>query len=68
MAKKESYQAAYANLQKIYEDLRSGQVEIDDLDVKLKKALEYISICKEVLKKQEAKVTDVLKEKNYENI
>ncbi|MBU0573701.1 MAG: exodeoxyribonuclease VII small subunit [Candidatus Margulisbacteria bacterium] len=62
MAKKENYKAAYENLRKIYEDLRSGEIEVDELDVKLKKALEYIAACKDVLKKQEAKVSDVLKE------
>ncbi|MBU1974744.1 MAG: exodeoxyribonuclease VII small subunit [Nanoarchaeota archaeon] len=60
--KKVSYKTAYENLEEIYGQLREGKVEIDELENKLKKALEYIKICKDVLRKQEVKVSDILKE------
>ncbi|OGC06900.1 hypothetical protein A2526_01005 [candidate division WOR-1 bacterium RIFOXYD2_FULL_36_8] len=60
--KKGVYKVAYEGLQVIFNELREGNIEVDDLEVKLKKALEYIKTCKEILKKQETKVTDILKE------
>ncbi len=63
MAKnKVSYKNSLESLEKIFEDLREGRIEIDDLDTTLKKALEHIKICKEILDGQEAKVKDILKE------
>ena len=59
---KSGYKKAFEGLETIYQGLQGGNVEVDELEEKLKKALEYIKICKEVLKKQEAKVTDILKE------
>ncbi|OGC16165.1 hypothetical protein A3J90_01285 [candidate division WOR-1 bacterium RIFOXYC2_FULL_37_10] len=61
-AKKGSYKVAYEGLEKIFDELREGKIEIDELEERLKKALEYIKTCKDILKKQETKVTDILKE------
>ena len=61
-SKKVSYKIAYERLDNIYGEIRDGNIEIDELENKLKEALEYIRICKEVIKKQEAKVVDILKE------
>lgn len=58
----QNYKKAYEGLEKIFEDLQSGNVGVDELDAGLKKALEYIKTCKEVLKKQAVKVTEILKE------
>ena len=57
-----SYKKAFEGLEEIFDGLQSGNIGVDDLEGKLKKALEYIKVCKDVLKKQEAKVTDILKE------
>ncbi|MBU0572936.1 MAG: exodeoxyribonuclease VII small subunit [Candidatus Margulisbacteria bacterium] len=59
---KTNYKSAFEKLQQIYDDLKEGNIEIDDLDIKLKKALEYIKICKETIQKQEVKIKDILKE------
>jgi len=61
-SKKVSYKIAYERLDNIYGEIRDGNIEIDELENKLKESLEYIRICKEVIKKQEAKVVDILKE------
>jgi len=60
--KKVSYKIAYERLENVYGEIRDGNIEIDELENKLKESLEYIRICKEVIKKQEAKVVDILKE------
>jgi len=62
MSKKNVYKSSYEGLEKIVDELKSGDVEIDELDVKIKKALEYIKTCKDVLKGQELKVSEILKE------
>jgi len=61
-AKKLNYKSAYEGLENIFDELRDGKIEIDELEDKLKNALEYIKTCKEILKKQETKVVDILKE------
>jgi len=60
--KKISYKTAYEKLESIYKELSEGNIEIDELENKLKESLEYMRICKEIIKKQETKVTDILKE------
>ena len=60
--KKLNYKAAYEKLEGIHNELSEGNIEIDELEDKLKESLEYMRICKEIIKKQEAKVTDILKE------
>jgi exodeoxyribonuclease VII small subunit len=60
--KKMSYKVAYEKLENIHDELSEGNIEIDELENKLKESLEYMKICKEIIKKQEAKVTDILKE------
>ena len=62
MAKKIGYQAAFGKLEAIYEELQSGETDIDQLEDKLKQAQAYIKICKDVLKEHEAKVGVLLKE------
>ncbi len=62
MAKKSGYKASIEELELIFENLRDGNIDVDDLEFNLKKALEHIKVCKEVLKKQESKVADILKE------
>ncbi|MBU0630757.1 MAG: exodeoxyribonuclease VII small subunit [Candidatus Margulisbacteria bacterium] len=61
-AKKAKYQKSFESLEKIYADLREGKIGIDDLEESLKKALAHIQTCKEILKKQENKASDLMKE------
>lgn len=58
----QSYKKAFDGLEKIFDELQSGSIGVDELESNLKKALEYIKVCKEVLKKQEVKVSEILKE------
>ncbi|MFA5104391.1 MAG: exodeoxyribonuclease VII small subunit [Candidatus Margulisiibacteriota bacterium] len=58
----QNYKKAYEGLEQIFEELQSGNIGVDELDTNLKKALEYIKTCKDVLKKQEVKVNEILKE------
>jgi len=60
--KKVNYKTAYEKLEGIYNDLSEGNIEIDQLESKLKESLGYMKTCKDIIKKQEAKVTDILKE------
>ncbi len=58
----QSYKKAFDGLERIFDELQSGNVGVDELESNLKKALEHIKVCKEVLKKQEVKVNEILKE------
>ncbi len=58
----QSYKKAFDGLERIFDELQSGNVGVDELETNLKKALEHIKVCKEVLKKQEVKVNEILKE------
>jgi len=60
--KKMSYKTAYEKLENIHNELSEGDIEIDELESKLKESLGYMRVCKEIIKKQEAKVSDILKE------
>jgi len=60
--KKTNYKMAYEKLENIHRELSEGNVEVDELENKLREALGYMRICKEIIKKQEAKVSDILKE------
>ena len=62
MSKKSGYKASIEELELIFENLRDGNIEVDDLEENLKKAMQHIKICKDVLTKQEEKVLDILKE------
>ncbi len=58
----QNYKKAYEGLEKIFGELQSGDIGVDELECSLKKALEHIRVCKDVLKKQEVKVNEILKE------
>ncbi len=62
MAKTINYKKAFDSLKNIFDELQNGEIGVDDLEQKLIKASEYIKICKKILKKQEAKISDILRE------
>jgi len=64
----QSYKKAYEGLEKIFGELQSGEIGVDELEANLKKALEHIKTCKDVLKKQEVKVSEILKEIEKEEV
>ena len=61
MEKKKSYEEAYEELQGIVKEIESGNIGVDDLGVKVKRAGELIRFCKEKLFKTEQEVNEVLK-------
>lgn len=55
------YEAAYKELQEIVKEIETGNVSVDDLSIKVKRAGELIEICKQKLFHTEKEVNDVLK-------
>ena len=56
------YTEAFEELQQIVLAMEDGQIGIDDLAVKVKRATELIRICKEKLTSTEGDVQKILKE------
>lgn len=66
MTKKISYTEAYNELQEIVSEMENSEINIDQLDSKIKRASELLKICKDKLFKTEKEVTQILEEiKNY---
>ena len=62
MKKKHSYAEAFSELQKIVRELEDGEIGVDDLSEKVKRAAELIRICKDKLQHTEEDVQQILKE------
>jgi exodeoxyribonuclease VII small subunit len=58
--KEPGYAAAFEELQKILSDMESGEVDVDDLSVKVKRAAELIEFCRKRLKDTEVEVKKVV--------
>ncbi len=60
MAKaKFSYDKSYKELQSILSDIENGEISIDDLDTKVKKARELIKLCQEKLRATEKEIEKI---------
>ncbi len=57
--KKQTYESAYAELQKILEAIQTKEVSLDALAAQLKRAKELILFCKEKLRAVESELEDV---------
>jgi exodeoxyribonuclease VII small subunit len=57
-----TYTAAFDELQQIVADMEDGEITVDDLAVKVKRAAELIKICKQKLTSTEEDVNAILKE------
>ncbi|MCE2681765.1 MAG: exodeoxyribonuclease VII small subunit [Cryomorphaceae bacterium] len=57
-----TYTAAFDELQQIVADMEDGEITVDDLAVKVKRAAELIKICKHKLTSAEEDVNAILKE------
>lgn len=57
-----TYTAAFDELQHIVSDMEDGEITVDDLAVKVKRAAELIKICKQKLTSTEEDVNAILKE------
>lgn len=57
-----NYKEAFEELQQIVAAMESGNISIDDLSIKVRRATELISICKAKLSSTEEDVNAILKE------
>jgi len=60
--KKLSYQEAMQELEQIVSDMETGDIPVDELAEKVKRASELIKVCKSVLFETTEEVNKVLKE------
>jgi len=56
------YTEAFAELQRIVSEIEEGQISVDELSSKVKRAAHLIRICKTRLTATEADVNQILKE------
>ncbi|PZP43330.1 MAG: exodeoxyribonuclease VII small subunit [Pseudopedobacter saltans] len=64
MSKEINYTEAFDELQDIVTALEAGDVSLDDLSAKVKRAAILITICKEKLSSTDEDVNQILKEMN----
>ena len=62
MGEKINYTEAFTELQEIVADIEDGEITVDELSAKVKRATELIKICKEKLTSTEGDVQQILKE------
>ena len=62
-----NYQKAFDELQDIVSDMEDGQINVDELAQKVKRATELIRICKNKLTATEGDVQKILKELEVQN-
>jgi exodeoxyribonuclease VII small subunit len=61
MSDQPSYDSAFEELQQIVQEMEDGEIGVDDLSVKVKRASVLIKICKEKLTSTEDDVKAILK-------
>jgi exodeoxyribonuclease VII small subunit len=57
-----NYTKSYEELQQIVADIEKGEINVDDLSIKVKRAAVLIKICKSKLTETETDVNEILKE------
>ena len=62
MEKEINYTEAFDELQQIVSDIEEGEISVDELSIKVKRASELIKICKNKLTATEEDVNQILKE------
>lgn len=62
-----NYTTAFDELQKIVTEIEQGEITVDELSQKVKRASELIKICKTKLSSTEEDVNKILKELNEDN-
>ena len=62
MSKDLKYTEAFDELQQIVSDLEDGEISVDELSLKIKRASELIKVCKQKLVATEEDVSQILKE------
>jgi exodeoxyribonuclease VII small subunit len=64
MEKKITYTDALQELQSIVEEIEHGEISVDELSLKVKRAARLIKICKDKLISTEEEVNEILKDLN----
>ena len=62
MSNKTTYTEAFDELQKIVSEIEDGEISVDELSEKVKRAALLIKICKSKLSSTESDVNKILKE------
>lgn len=62
MSKEIKYTDAFEELKQIVADIEDGEISVDELSIKVKRASELIKLCKEKLTSTEEDVNQILKE------
>lgn len=62
MSKQPGYAEAFEELQQIVDDIEEGEISVDELSAKVKRAAELIRICKKKLTTTENDVNRILEE------
>ena len=62
MSKELKYTDAFEELKQIVSDIEDGEISVDELSIKVKRASELIKVCKEKLTSTEEDVNQILKE------
>jgi len=62
MSEEIKYTDAFEELQQIVADIEDGEISVDELSVKVKRASELIKVCKKKLTSTEEDVNQILKE------
>lgn len=62
MSTQTSYSEAFEELQQIVEEIEHGEISVDELSVKVKRATQLIKVCKAKLHATEEEVTKILGE------
>jgi exodeoxyribonuclease VII small subunit len=57
-----NYTEAFEELQQIVSEIEEGEISVDELSIKVKRASELIKICKNKLTSTEEDVNQILKE------
>lgn len=60
--KKPSYTEAFSELQQIVREIENGQISVDELSEKVRRAAELITLCRQKLTSTEEDVNKILKE------
>jgi exodeoxyribonuclease VII small subunit len=62
MSENINYKTAFEELQVIVSEIEQGEISVDELSAKVKRATELIKICKEKLSTTEEDVNNILKQ------
>jgi len=62
MKKEIKYSEAIKELNQILEDLETERIDVDEVSLKVKRAIELIKLCRDKIKKTEWEVKNVIKE------